>query len=147
MTPLSYGEAWANISCENPLCDACRKPIFRTADARPFQITGLAQRGIINVLCAACAVPGPDAAHNRYAKDFVINLVEACVARASVPQGGDSSMGDTVELTRPHDPEAAAKAAAEDDARQKKAQAAEDAKNSEGKPAEDGEGDPNAAQE
>lgn len=38
-------------------------------------------------------------------------------------EGGDSSMGDTVELTRPHDPEAAAKAAAEDDARQQAAQA------------------------
>lgn len=40
-----------------------------------------------------------------------------------ITEGGDSSMGETVELTRPHDPEAAAKAAAEDDARQQAAQA------------------------
>lgn len=46
-------------------------------------------------------------------------------------EGGDSSMGDTVELTRPHDPEAAAKAAAEDDARQQAAQAEQDAQQQE----------------
>ena len=48
-------QAWADISGQEPKCDACGERIVKDEENRPFQFPELARAGYLHVVCADCA--------------------------------------------------------------------------------------------
>jgi hypothetical protein len=116
VSPLTYEQAWDHLNPDRPICDGCRRPLIRPEEQRSLannlpsdpvmrgQLGALARRGINNIVCRDCTERACVLGSNR-----VANVIEACVARASVPNPtqGAGHMPDTPQPTEPFVPGAA----------------------------------------